>query len=198
MGSTMDRRLLLAALGCWPAAPLFAQGAEPRPRRKVSAGELYEALSRQFPRRVGMPGLLEMEVSAPGLLLLPARNKLGASLAARPEGPGVALLEAGEIDVVFALRYERQDRSIRGHDAEILDVRLPGLPPDFRRMLRQQLSQSAREGFGEVVLHQFTDRELALPDTMGFEPDRLTVLADGLLVEFAAKPRVPRGADTGR
>ncbi|HEX7890490.1 MAG TPA: DUF1439 domain-containing protein [Ramlibacter sp.] len=194
----MDRRLFLSALGGWPAAPLFAQAPEPRPRRKVSAGELYEAVSRQFPKRVGLPGLLQMEVSAPGLLLLPARNKLGASLAARPEGPGMSLLETGEVDVVFALRYERRDRSIRGHDAEVLDVRLPGLPPDFMRMLRQHLSQSAREGFGEIVLHQFTDRELALPDTMGFEPDRLTVLEDGLLVEFAPKARVPRGADTGR
>lgn len=185
----MDRRLLLAALGCWPAARLFAQDAEPRPRRKVSAGELYEALSRHFPQRVGMAGLLQLEVSAPGLLLLPARNKLGASLAARPGGPGLGLVEAGEVDVVFALRYDRTDRSIRGHDAEVLDVRLPGLPPDFRRMLRQHLSQSAREGFGEVILHQFSERELALPDTMGFEPGRLTVLDDGLLVEFAPKLR---------
>jgi hypothetical protein len=185
----MDRRLLLAALGCWPAGRLFAQGGEPRPRRKVSAAELYEALSRHFPTRVGMEGLLQMEVSAPGLLLLPARNKLGASLAAQPSGPGRPLLQAGEIDVVFALRYEREDRSIRGHDAEVLDVRLPGMPPEFMRMLRQHLAQSAREGFGEVLLHQFSERELALPDTMGFEPGKLTVLADGLLVEFAPKPR---------
>jgi hypothetical protein len=189
MGRTMDRRLLLAALAGWPAARLFAQGTEPRPNRRVSAGELYEALSRSFPRRVGVAGLLEMEVSAPGLLLLPARNKLGASLAARPSGPGMSLLETGEVDVVFALRYERTDRSIRGHDAEVLDVRLPGMPPDFMRMLRQHLAQSAREGFGEVTLHQFSERELALPDTMGFEPGRLTVLDDGLLVEFAPKPR---------
>lgn len=187
MGLTMDRRLLLAALGCWPAARLFAQPA-PKPRHKVSAAELYEALAKHFPTRLGLAGLLQMEVSAPGLLLLPARNKLGASLAARPSGPGMALLETGEVDVVFALRYEREDRSIRGHDAEVLDVRLPGMPPDFMRMLRQHLAESAREGFGEVLLHRFSDRELALPDTMGFEPDKLTVLQDGLLVEFAPKP----------
>lgn len=185
----MDRRLLLAALGCWPAARLFAQGTEALPRRKVSAGELYEALSRNFPQRVGMAGLLQLEVSAPSLLLLPARNKLGASLAARPGGPAMGLVEAGEVDVVFALRYDRTDRSIRGQDAEVLDVRLPGMPPEFLRVLRQQLAQSAREGFGEVTLHQFTERELALPDTMGFEPGRFTVLDDGVLVEFTPKPR---------
>lgn len=185
----MDRRLLLAALGCWPAVPLFAQGTDPVPRRKVSAGELYDALSRNFPQRVGMAGLLQLEVSAHCLLLLPARNKLGASLAARPSAPAMGGLEAGEIDVVFALRYDRDDRSIRGHDAEVLDVRLPGMPPDFLRMLRQQLAQSARAGFGEVRLHQFSERDLALPDTMGFEPGRFTVLDDGLLVEFAPKPR---------
>jgi hypothetical protein len=39
----------------------------------------------------------------------------------------------------------------------------------------------------ELVLHRFTARDLALPDTMGFEPSTLTVVADGVLVEFRQK-----------
>ena len=42
---------------------------------------------------------------------------------------------------------------------------------------------------GDVVLHRFTERELALPDTMGFEPGTLTVLDDGVDIEFVPKRR---------
>lgn len=185
----MDRRLLIGALACWPAALLRAQGGEQRPRRVISAGQLHDALSARFPRRLGLPGLLELQVSAPRLLLLPARNKLGASLAVQAEGPGMPPLPPGELDVVFALRYEAADRSVRGHDPEILDVRLPGLPPEFARTLQRALPAMTREAMGEVLLHTFSPGELALPDAMGFEPGPLTVQERGLLVEFVPKPR---------
>jgi len=185
----MDRRLLICALAAWPAAHLPARAAGQRPRQVVSAAQLHDALSARFPLRFGLPGLLELQVSAPRLLLLPARNKLGATLAVEPGGPGLPPLPAGELDVVFALRYEAQDRSIRGHQPEILDVRLPGVPAELAQPLQRALPAMAREAIGEVVLHQFSQGELALPDTMGFEPGTLTVLERGLLVEFAPKQR---------
>lgn len=185
----MHRRLLICALACCPAARLLAQDDVQRPRQLVSAGQLHDALSARFPLRLGVPGLLELQVSAPQLLLLAARNKLGASLAVQAEGPGMPPLPPGELDVVFALRYEAADQSIRGHQPEILDVRLPGLPPEFAQVLRKTLPEMAREAMGEVLLHKFSPRELALPDTMGFEPGTLTVVERGLLVEFAPKAR---------
>ena len=45
----------------------------------------------------------------------------------------------------------------------------------------------AREVAAELVLHRFTSRELALPDTMGFEPAQVSVVDDGVLVEFREK-----------
>jgi hypothetical protein len=185
----MDRRLTVIALACWPAASLLAQEDSPRPRHKISAGELHSALSARFPIRFGLGPLFELRVSAPSLHLRPTRNQLGASLLAQVSGPPVQQVEAGEIDVVFALRYEAADKTVRGHGMEILDMRWPGLPPEAVRALQVMLPRMAREAVGEVVLHQFTQRELELPDTMGFEPERLTVLEDGLLITFGPKPR---------
>ena len=178
----MDRRLLLAALACWPASRALAQEDEPRPRHQISAGELHEALSAKFPLRARLGNLLELEVSAPRLHLLPARNRLGAALALRVGGLQVPRLDAGELDVVFALRYEAGDQTVRGHHPEILDVRWPGLPPELLQALRSLLPAMARDAMGEVVLHQFSPRELALPDTMGFEPEAVTVVDDGLVI----------------
>jgi hypothetical protein len=97
--------------------------------------------------------------------------------------------EAGEMDVVFALRYEAADQTVRAHDLEILDLRWPGLPPQTRETLQLLLPRIAREAVGEVVLHRFSQRDLALADTMGLQPEQMTVVDDGLVVVLGPKPR---------
>lgn len=186
MVRTMQRRLLLAALACCAAARAAAQDAAARPRHKIHAAELYEALAKRFPVRVGVPGLLQVEISAPLLHLRPARNQLGAALLAQVGGVQLPQVPAGEIDVVFSPRYEASDRTVRARAPEILDVRWPGMPPETVRALQAMLPRMAGE-FGEIVLHRFSPRELALPETMGLVPQELAVVDDGLLVYFGPK-----------
>lgn len=186
----MRRRLFLTALGCWPAATVLAQETDPpRPRHKIPAAQLYEALSARFPLRLGASGLLQLQISAPQLLLLPARNKIGATLQALASGPALRRAEAGEADLAFSLRYASEDRTIRAHQPEIIDLRLPGMPSEAAQRLKGLLPAFTRDAVGEVVLHRLTPRELALPDTMGFEPEKLTVLEDGVVIEFGPKQR---------
>jgi hypothetical protein len=185
----MHRRLMITALTCWPAARLLAQDDGTRPRHKISAGELHTALSARFPVRLELAGLLELQVSAPRLLLLPTRNQLGAALLAQVSGLQLQQIHAGEVEVVFALRYEAADRTLRANRLEILDLRWPGLPPETVQALRSLLPAIAREAVGEIVLHRFSPRELALPDTMGFEPESISVVDDGLVILFGPKPR---------
>lgn len=179
----MRRRQIVAALALCATA-CAAQQPPARPRHKISAGELYEALSSRFPVRRGLAGMLALEISATQLLLRPDRNQLGAALLA--ELRGVRQLQAGEMDLVFSLRYEPSDQTVRARNPEILDVRWPGAPPEALRALQGMLPRVASD-LGEFVLHRFTQRELALPQTMGFEPQELTVVEDGLLVFFGPK-----------
>ncbi|AMO22605.1 hypothetical protein GCM10027034_30330 [Ramlibacter solisilvae] len=183
----MHRRLMITALACWPALVL-AQDEVQRPRHKVSAGELSETLASRFPVRLGVAGLLELRVGRPRLLLVPARNKLGAGLLLQVSGAQVPQLPAGEMEVVFALRYEASDQTIRAHRAEILDLRWPGMPPEILPTIQAMLPEMTRN-LGEVVLHRLSTRELALPDTMGLEPQELQVVDDGLLILFGPKRR---------
>ena len=55
--------------------------------------------------------------------------------------------------------------------------------------MQQVLTALARDALGEIVLHRFSPRELALPDTMGFQPETLTVLEDGLEIGFGPKTK---------
>jgi hypothetical protein len=188
MARTMHRRHLLAALAGWPAQRLLAQDDAPRPRHKIPASALYEALSARFPLRFAIAGLLQLQVSAQRLLLLPARNQLGATLRAEFTGLQLAQAQAGEMDLVFGLRYEASDRTLRAHDPQILELRWPGLPPETAQALQGVMPALAQQ-VGEVVLHRFTPRELLLADTMGFAPQEIRVLDDGILILFGPKPR---------
>ncbi len=183
----MRRRALVQAI-CWAPVAAWAQ-APARPRHKISAAQLHDALSQRFPLRLDVVGLLEIELSAPRLLLVPPRNQLGATLVAQPGGAILGPSGAGELDVVFGLRYEASDRTLRGRDMEVLGLRWPGLPAEVGQTLRTALPSIARQAIGEVVLHTFTPRDLAVADTMGFEPGRFTVQDDGLLVEFTERRR---------
>lgn len=183
----MLRRLLLTALACWPVQHVLAQEATRGPRHQISAGSLHAMLARRFPLRLGMGAWIELVVSAPQLHLRPSRNQLGATLHAQLGGLQVPQRQEGEVDVVFALRYEAADRSVRAHRMEILALRSPHLPPEQAQLMQQWLPLLARDATGEVVLHRFTPAELALADTMGFEPATIEVLHDGLAIQFAPK-----------
>lgn len=176
---------MIAALACCATVRALAQPAPERARHKIPASALYESLSARFPVRLGLAGMFQVEVSAPRLHLRPARNQLGAALLA--EVRGMQQLQAGEMDLVFSLRYEPSDQTVRARNPEILDVRWPGAPPEALRALQGMLPRVASD-LGEFVLHRFTQRELALPQTMGFEPQELTVVEDGLVVFFGPRP----------
>lgn len=182
---------MLGAFACLPAAALAAtEEAEPqRPRFKISAAQLHSTLSERFPLRFGVDDFLQVEVSAPSLHLLPGRNRLGAGLVAQASGPMLPQAPPGQLDVSFGLRYAPQDRTVRAHDPELLDLRLPGVPADAIAPLQQMFIAMTRRAMGDVVVHRFTERDLALADTMGFEPDRLEVMPDGLMIVFGEKRR---------
>lgn len=182
----MRRRLMLAMPLLVAAAGSRAQDAAV-PRHRVSAGELHRALSARFPIRFTLAGVLALEVNAPALLLDPKRNRLGATVQAQAGGPALQPMPPGEMDIVFRLRYEPRDRSLRAHEPEILALRWPGLPPDAAASLQRTWPLLAEDALGNVVLHRFTERELALPETMGFQPESFTVTEDALVVVFGPK-----------
>ena len=187
IGATMDRRQILLSLAAFAATGLKAEEEASRPRHKISAGELYNGMSQRFPVRVVLGGMVELQVRAPRLLLLPSRQRLGAALEVQLAGVPMARVPAGELNVAFALRYERRDQTLRANRMEILSLSWPGMPPELLQIVQATLPAVSREAVGEFLLYQFTARELSLADTMGFEPEEFRVVDDGLTVFFGPK-----------
>jgi hypothetical protein len=165
-------------------ASVPAQEGPARPRHKVSAARLHRALSARFPLRLTAGGLLDLHVEAPALLLLPAAQQLGATLQAQLSGPQLRGVFTGEADLVFSIRYERSDRTIRAHRPRVNALRLPGLPRETAQAMQAVLAAVAQDSVGDIVLHRFEPHELAVADAMGIEPKEIVIAEDGLVVYF--------------
>lgn len=161
------------------ALPSFAQ-----PSYTVSAEQLDRVLAQRFPQRVPVGGLLEIELLAPLLRLLPRQNRLGAELPLAAAGPALRRRYTGHVDLDFALRYEASDQSIRAHQIRVNAVRMEGLSADGARLLDAYVRQLSEQALLEVVLHKLRPQDLALASTMGFEPGEITVTPQGLTVRF--------------
>ena len=172
-------RLALAAVISGMAPPAFAQ-----PSYTVSAQQLQRVLSQRFPRRYAVGGLLEVEMQAPAVRLLPELNRLACELPLQAAGPALRRRYEGSVDVDFALRYERSDKSIRAHQIRVNAVRMEGLGEDGARLVDAYLRQLSEQALVEVVLHTLRPQDLALAATMGFEPGEITVTPTGLTVHF--------------
>ncbi|APW40005.1 DUF1439 domain-containing protein [Rhodoferax koreense] len=175
------RAALLA--GGW----VCAIGAQAQPRYTVSPAQLQAAVAEKFPLRYPVAGLFDLALQAPRLKLLPAVNRINADMPVEAAGEALRRRYSGNFDLDFALRYEASDKTLRAYQIQVNALRFPGLRPEVSEMLNAYAPVLAAQALREVVLHQFTAKDLAMADTMGLEPAEITVTAQGLVIGFRNK-----------
>ena len=187
----MKRRLLLT-LPVWLALGGAACSALPKaggqPSLTVSAEQLQQAVARRFPLHYPLGGLLDLDVQAPRLRLLPELNRLGTEMVVQAAGPALKHSYTGAFDLDFALRYEASDQSIRAHQLRVNSLRFSDLPPGPSELLNAYGPALAEQSLQEVVLHRLRPQDLALPEAMGLQPGSITVTPRGLVIGFVTKP----------
>ncbi len=186
-----SRRLALSGLmaaGLLMVGCAASQNAMALPSYTLSATQIQEAVGRKFPRNYGMGGLVNLELGHPQIQLRPVQNQLNAVLAVVASGP---LLQSrsynGALDVNFSLRYEPSDRTLRATQLHLNGLRMEGLAPSAEQMLQQYGATLAQRALQEVVLHQLSEKDLALTDGLGWEPVQFTVTNTGLVVTLQRK-----------
>jgi hypothetical protein len=192
----MRRRFFLPAALCLPLAPLaWAEPTEPEPvdppqalpHFTVPADQLQRAVAQRFPLHYPVPGLMNLDVQVPQLRLLPAQNRLGAEMVVDAAGPALERSHQGTLDVEFALRYEATDRTVRAHQLRVKRLQFPTLQPGVVALLNAYGPALAEQSLLEVVVHQLSPQDLALPDGLGMQPGSLTVTREGLVIGFVPK-----------
>lgn len=159
-----------------------------RPRYTVSAAQLRKVVAQRFPLRYPVAGLLDLQVQAPRLRLLPAQNRISAGMAVEAAGPALRRSHAGTFEVDFALRYEASDRTLRAHQLRLGRLDFPDLQPAASELLNTYAPALAAQSLQEVVLHRLGPKDLALADAMGLQPGPITVTENGLEIGFVSKP----------
>jgi hypothetical protein len=194
--ATMQRRTLLLSLPLALGGPALglAAGAdtEDRPDKPggypVSLGQMQQAVAERFPRRYPVQGVLNLDLQAPRLQLLPEQNRLRAAMAVEAAGPALSRRHQGTFDVDFALRYEPGDRTLRAHQLRLARLDFPTLQPRVSEMINLYAPTLADQSLREVVLHELTAKDLAAVDAMGMQPGPITVTNTGLVIGLVLKP----------
>lgn len=187
----MLRRRWLIGMPAWLAGGVaWAQadaGAGQPLRVPVPLNVLQAEVGQRFPLRYPVAGLVNLDLGAPQLGLLPAENRLRAHMPVSASGPALANAQQGSFTVDFALRYEHADRSLRAHQLKVYRFRFPGLQAQAVDLLNTYAPALAEQSLQEVVLYQLPQKEAAMADMLGLRPSRITVTHEGLLVELIAR-----------
>ena len=185
------RRRFLAAtartLALGSVALFIGCGALAQPSYTVPLAQLQEMVATKFPRSVPVQGLFDLNLQAPQLRLLPAVNRLGATMAVDAAGPALRRSHSGTFDVEFALRYEASDRTLRAHQIKLGRLDFPTLKPAVTDLLNAYGPVLAEQSLREVTLHQLRPQDTAVFDGLGLQPGPITVTAKGLTVAFVSK-----------
>ena len=88
----------------------------------------------------------------------------------------------------FPLRYEARDLTVRAHQLRFKRLTMPSLQPSVVALLNTYGPALSEQALLEVVLHRLQPSDLALPNSMGLQPGRITVTDTGLVIGFVPKP----------
>jgi hypothetical protein len=174
--------IVLLALSTLACSTLTAQ-----PRFVVSKEQLQQVVAKRFPLRYPVAGLLNLEVQAPDIRLLPEQNRLSAIMAVEASGVALNRKQAGTFEMEFALRYEVSDRTLRATALRFKRLDFPNLQPMASEMLNVYGQTLSEKALLEVVLHTLKPQDLGMADGLGMQPGSITVTERGLVVEFVNK-----------
>lgn len=187
----MHRRIFLSRarfLALGGVIGVALPSAQAQPRFTVAVEQLQQMVGQRFPRRYPVAGLMDLDVQAPRLRLLPELNRLSADMTVLATGPALRRSQTGTFEVDFALRYEVSDRTIRATQLRFRRLQFAGLLPMASELLNTYGPSLAEQSFQEVVLHQLRPQDLAMADGLGMQPGSITVTEAGLVIGFVVKP----------
>lgn len=153
----------------------------------VSLEQLHAAVAKRFPHNERLLQLLDVQVTAPQLQLLPESNRLRVELAVAAANRVLPRPLRGELAVSFAPRYEPADATVRMAQVRVERFELPGVPEPARRELQRLGPAIAEKALEDAILHALRPEELAR--AQGWTPGELRVTASGLRITLQPPPR---------
>ena len=150
----------------------------------LSQAELDERLARRFPRTQRLLEVLDLTLSAPHVVMLPAQNRLACDFALQLRERLFDSSHAGRIGFDTALRWEPLDATLRLSQVNVQRLELDTLPralPAPSQRLGRLLAEQLLEG---LVLWQMPEEQRRRLQGAGLGVGPIDVTEQGLVVHF--------------
>jgi hypothetical protein len=181
---SLPRRRLLLGLTPWVLLPAGCADLGLPSQLTLSQAELDERLARRFPRTQRVLEVLELTLSAPQVVLLPARNRLGCDFALQLRERLFDSSHAGRVAFDSALRWEPLDATLRLWQVDVQRLDLDTLPRALggsSQRLGRLLAEQLLEG---LVLWQMPEAQRQRLQRAGLGVGPINVTEQGLVVQF--------------
>ena len=188
----MNRRNLMTAMLASAAAGLAGCAGLGAPTViTVSETELRLLLAGVFPIQRRVLELLDLELTAPMLRLLPAQNRLALTLNLSSRERLSGKVGSGHLGFDSMLRYDARDASVRltqvridrlSFEAGAAAASKPSAEPGNVARIGQALAERA---FEDLVIYRVPAERQATLRQFGLQPGAVTVTAGGLEITLA-------------
>ena len=163
----------------------------------LSEADLAALIGRVFPLNQRVLELLDVQLTAPQIRLLPDRNRLAVdlSLSSRERLRGTET--RGRLAFDSALRYEPQDASVRLTQVRVQQVQLDSTGPTPTAPASDRLAGNAQRlalvlaerALEDLAVYRISADRQAKLRQWGVQPGAVTVTARGLEITLAALQR---------
>jgi hypothetical protein len=174
----------LHRLGCAVVACLLAACSSLGGARVVAIpqDELARILDTQFPLDSRLMDVVDVQVDAPRLTLLPERNRLATELDVVTSERLYGRAYRGQITLDYGLRYDGPTQAIRLTEVRVNKLELEDGPADAAMppTLNRLGSLLAEQMLNDLAVYRFTAEEAEALRRTGYAPGRLVVTARGL------------------
>jgi hypothetical protein len=160
------------------------QGSAAPGSKTISIGQaqLQETVAKKFPYQQRVAEVLELQVLAPRLGLLPASNRLSTELDLEVTERFMGQRYSGTMTMDYGLRFEPNDKSVRMTGVRVNSINLAGVPEPYRSLITQNAPRLAERLFSDYALHRFSEQDLSLVSGLGLVPGEIKVTSRGLNV----------------
>ncbi len=181
---TLNLPLLLAATVLITGCAALSPG----PRTyTVSQTQLLELIAQKFPFNGRVAELLDIEVVAPRIKLLPQTNRIATELDVSLSERLLRTRFQGALAMDYALRFEPQDNSIRMTGVKVNRLQFSGVPERFESFINTLAPFLAERLLNDFSLHQIGAKDLAVVQGWGYSPDAFKITPEGLSISLMPK-----------
>ncbi|BAL96843.1 hypothetical protein [Rubrivivax gelatinosus] len=156
---------------------------------RIDAAELQRMAAREFPLRRRVLEVIDLEVSAPRLGLLPERQRIAASVELSARERVFDARADGRLDFDAVLRWAAADQTLRLADVRVQRLELDshgGRAPLPAERLAGLAAERALEG---LVVWRLPPERAERLRRAGLTPERIEIETDALVVRFTDAPK---------